>query len=483
MNQGILIAFCLALAAHGACWAQDKPGPNASEQQTARDALREMREMDSRKDQPPAEAPKPPERAAKPAPAQTLLAEEPATPQTRPAPRSAPARLSVPNETDRTEAARAYQTIQSAAFLKSLSSAERTAIVQKLLQSGADPAKDPAERYVVLEAVMEIAAKTGDAELLLQTAQTLGDFFTVDPLPVKVARLQETFKAVQDRRAFIQDIEPLIGEAVRADRYDLAVEVLDLALQASRLARDEQSARRLSVRGKDLREIQAQQAKVKGDIDALTRNPNDRDACFAVGNFLCLTKGDWDQGLPLLARGSEEVLKALAQRDLDNPTRTDKQLDLAEAWWSLASRQTALARRNVQLRAAKWYQAALPSLVGPEQTRVERRLAGIPLPPVSVVGRWEVTTTPGKGKSTSVVWAFHKDGKVVAEPGKQTGKWRKDHNVIRITWDAKPTQWQALRLPLRIKDTVGVGSTGEALAMTRLSEDPTAPPVAAAKKK
>lgn len=485
MPQRRFITLCLVLAACGASGAQEKPDPPADQQQAARDALRELLEMDAKKDaQPPAEAPAkapklPPARPAPDDEAQDPPATKSAS---KPATRSALVRLSVPGESDRAEAARAYQTIQSPGFLKSLSVEQRNVIVQKLLLGGADPAKDPAERYVVLEAAVEIAARTGDTELLLQSAQALADNFTVDCLPLKVAKLPEAAKAAPDKRAFIQDVEPLIDEAVQADRYDLAVEVLELALQMSRVARDEPAARRLSVRAKDLREIQAQQAKVKADIDALAKLPNDREACFSVGNFLCLTKGDWDNGLPLLARGSEELLKALAQRDIDNPTRTDKQLDLAEAWWALAGKQTGLARRNAQLRAARWYQAALPSLVGPEQVRVQRRLDSLPLPPVSLVGRWQVATAPPKGgKPSSAVWGFYKDGKVIVETTRQTGKWRRDRNAIRIAWDGKAAQWQALRLPLKLKDTVGVGSGGETLSMTRLSEDPT-PPMAAAKK-
>ena len=53
------------------------------------------------------------------------------------------------------------------------------------------------------------------------------------------------------------------------------------------------------------------------------KSKNSREACAAlqqdpeepagescsVGRYLCFSKGDWEKGLPLLARGSDETLK------------------------------------------------------------------------------------------------------------------------------------------------------------------------------
>src|SRR5262245_17696113 len=44
--------------------------------------------------------------------------------------------------------------------------------------------------------------------------------------------------------------------------------------------------------------------------------PLDAETCLKLGKLICFLKGDWQRGLPLLARGSDERLRELAHQDL-----------------------------------------------------------------------------------------------------------------------------------------------------------------------
>ena len=66
-----------------------------------------------------------------------------------------------------------------------------------------------------------------------------------------------------------------------------------------------------------------------------------------MGRHLCFTKGDWANGLPMLALGSDVALKALAAADLQGAATSEGQVKLGDAWWKVAKQ-----------RAIYWYARA-----------------------------------------------------------------------------------------------------------------------------
>jgi WD40 repeat protein len=98
--------------------------------------------------------------------------------------------------------------------------------------------------------------------------------------------------------------------------------------------------------------------------------------------YVCCRRGDWDRGLPLLARGNDPALHAAAVMDLASPTRPEAQVEVADTWWTLAATQAGHVRAALQRRAGYWYQQALPHLTGLTRGRVKENLKGIsPHPP------------------------------------------------------------------------------------------------------
>ena len=78
--------------------------------------------------------------------------------------------------------------------------------------------------------------------------------------------------------------------------------------------------------------IQAAQERLKTD-------PDDPDACLAVGRWYCFQQGDWDEGLKLLAKGSDAALKSLAAEELaSKPSKAEDKVARGDAWWDLAEK-------------------------------------------------------------------------------------------------------------------------------------------------
>jgi formylglycine-generating enzyme required for sulfatase activity len=116
-----------------------------------------------------------------------------------------------------------------------------------------------------------------------------------------------------------------------------------------------------------------QQARAK-----LEEQPTDPEANLAVGRYLCLSKGDWEKGIPMLALGSDPALKALAVRELEKTESPNAQVALADAWWDLAQGKTGPERESLLLRAGYWYQEAEASLTSElAKVKIRKRLEEI----------------------------------------------------------------------------------------------------------
>ena len=95
---------------------------------------------------------------------------------------------------------------------------------------------------------------------------------------------------------------------------------------------------------------------------------------MTVGQWYCFVKGDWEKGLPLLAKGSREDLAQLAKQDLAKPATATEQASVGDAWWALAEKDRTEAKASFRSRALFWYEKASPGLSGLEKVRVEKQI-------------------------------------------------------------------------------------------------------------
>src|SRR5205823_3905988 len=98
---------------------------------------------------------------------------------------------------------------------------------------------------------------------------------------------------------------------------------------------------------------------------------------LAAGKFYCFFKGDWSKGLPLLAKGADAKLAALARLDQANPTEPDKLKQLGDAWWDWAESQSAVVKTAGRVHAGDGYRNAQPNLTGLTKVAVDKRLEQI----------------------------------------------------------------------------------------------------------
>src|SRR5262249_3906295 len=127
-----------------------------------------------------------------------------------------------------------------------------------------------------------------------------------------------------------------------------------------------------TLRTKEVDRFRKEYPQVLAAETMLANDPKDAVASLTSGRHLCLVKGDWEKGLPLLAQGGDATLKALAEKDIAGPETAMAQFELANGWHELAQKQDSeLAKIRLQARALSWYQQALPGLSGINRSLAE----------------------------------------------------------------------------------------------------------------
>jgi hypothetical protein len=254
---------------------------------------------------------------------------------------------------------------------------------QGLYDVAAKDGSSPNERYMLLMKGAEIAATAGDLNLSLQGIDTLDADYDIDALEAKQKLLERFIAAGKpDQVAIaIPTAEQLVDQAVAADRYDIAVVLATTASKAvakSKIATHKEDEDRLSRRRHDIHLLEPIYAAAKKAQETLDKNSADAEANLTVGRWLCFYKGDWTTGLPMLARGSDEKLKALAEQEINSPTDADQQVQLADVWWDLAQKEAGIARDSLHLHAGNIYQEAMPNLPSAlKKATIDKRLAEI----------------------------------------------------------------------------------------------------------
>lgn len=156
-------------------------------------------------------------------------------------------------------------------------------------------------------------------------------------------------------------------------------------------------------------------------LDKLVKNPDDPDANTVAGKYASFVLGDYQEGLPLLAKSNDKNLKTLADHELD-PTHVATALQKVEMGdeWVLAIKKFPALWRIFFDRAGHWYKEAWPNLDA--AAKVKLRQQGAKLSEARPFGGarkgmpsgWVVTT--GVGGRPSVL-----DG-TIARIGSYSGK-------------------------------------------------------------
>jgi serine/threonine-protein kinase len=254
-------------------------------------------------------------------------------------------------------------------------------LAEKLHQQGIETRDDLTARFVLFREAHDLASQAGDLDGAFKAVDVLAREYAVDAIVMKTVTLEaasRTTKLPAGNKPLVEAALRLVDEAVVSDRYDVASRLLTVADVAARRV-TAGLAQVVEARTSETQQIEKEYKQVKPALETLAGGAKGKDAlspkdCLAVGRFLCVMKRDWASGLPLLARGSDAALQALAKADLAEPTEAAAQVKVGDTWWDLAESQAGFAKKQLRVRARYWYKQALPGLKGLTRTKVERRI-------------------------------------------------------------------------------------------------------------
>lgn len=261
---------------------------------------------------------------------------------------------------------------------------QKLALAEALLEQAAETDDDATARYALYQLSGSFALAAGDARVSLAVIEALDQEYDVDAWNMRNSVLPKIFETAKgkDFKAKIKQLavaaSGLAEDAVAEDEYETALQMSAVALEAARKARDVKAMKAAASRQGEIELIAEEFTTAKGALDELQKNPTDANASLIAGRFFCFSKGDWDRGLPLLAKGADAELQTLAKADIAAPSAPAEHVSLGDKWWDLAKQEHAQHQDQINLRAAFWYERALRKLTDSlTRLRLERRLKTI----------------------------------------------------------------------------------------------------------
>ncbi|MCY3023270.1 MAG: hypothetical protein NTW87_30195 [Planctomycetota bacterium] len=254
---------------------------------------------------------------------------------------------------------------------------DQSALAFKLLAKSGGTKDDPKAQYVLLREARDMAAKAGDVATAMAAIDQMAGIFEVDALDLQakaLASLRSNARTPDANKAVAEAALAAADHAVAKDIYDVATRLAEIATSTARVSGEPALAAQAQSRGQDVAKCQSAYVNVKVAVFNLSKNPNDADAKFKIGQFYCLVKDDRVAGLVYLSEGSNQTWGNLAKMELANPTEVAEMMKVADGYHGLIASETGAARDKLKQWAAQWYQKALPTATGITKAKIEQRL-------------------------------------------------------------------------------------------------------------
>jgi len=238
---------------------------------------------------------------------------------------------------------------------------------------------DPVDRWTLLSEALRLATEGGDAATALPIIDRIPNEFDVERNASRLEALSRL--AGKSTPTTAGDVgEAVLSVARDAEKVgdeDLAAKALTLGISLARKAKNADvlaDATRLQQLAKDRQRLSRELDPL---LKKLADDPANPELNLDAGRVLCLKADRWDEGLPLLAKGSDAALARLARNEAREPTSANAVIILADGWWDWAAGQKSPWKLLAQSHAAKLYGQVVNDLQGLDRARVEKRISQV----------------------------------------------------------------------------------------------------------
>ena len=283
----------------------------------------------------------------------------------------------LPDEATQAKALKLAKEVYGEAWTAAKIPSQKRELAQKFLHAADESENDPPSRYILLKLARDAATQATDGLLAFEAIDKMAEQFQIDDIEMKtnvLTTFSKRAKLPADHKSLGEQAAGLVDGAIAHNNIDVAVKLCELALPEARASRDADLLREVKSRSEQCRVLAKACQEMKEAAAVLDKKPDDALANLTVGKYYCFQIGDWEKGLPMLALGQDETLKAMAAQEIAGITKADDQVKVGDVWWNLAEKEQGKVQVNLRGRADYWYQQALPELSGLAKAKLEKRI-------------------------------------------------------------------------------------------------------------
>ncbi len=262
---------------------------------------------------------------------------------------------------------------------------EVKAFAQELLKEGGKNSNADATRYVLFEKAAELAASVGDVNTVMTAVDGLEVLTDSKLYKLRQNYLDSAIKKIREPELFAAAGNAYIALAeswVSVDAYDSAEDCLKSAYIAARGARNKTMREEAVRRKKEISDLEKEYRKAEKALKILETKPDAPEANLDAGSYYCFVKGNWEKGLPMLAKGPDSSLKEIAARDVKFSSLSDEDvvwekdgvIKLGDGWLELAEKERdKTLKGHMASRAGFWYDKVVATLEGLQKKLFENK--------------------------------------------------------------------------------------------------------------
>ena len=274
----------------------------------------------------------------------------------------APLRLPIPNAEARRAADKQVRDIFQAEFAAAKRPAEKSALAEMLFRHAQNDGDDAVAQYALFDAARALAVEADEFQLTFSVIEELVARFELNKYELKAAALtagSKELRSVIAQRGFCERIVETVDAAASEEQFDDATKLVPLLSASASKIKDASLRKDFLARHSELKQLQTQWAAIAKAKSALEKTPDDEVANGTYGRYLCLLAGNWEKGLPILAKGADSTLSKAAKQELEKQATPEEQLSLADTWWTAGQSESGIAKQNLLLQAKVHYEKAV----------------------------------------------------------------------------------------------------------------------------
>ncbi|MCE9557143.1 MAG: hypothetical protein K8T91_27665 [Planctomycetes bacterium] len=246
---------------------------------------------------------------------------------------------------------------QYAAEYADASQQGRLALITKL-RTEALRSSELTRRYAMLNEIRGLASANRDVNGAWQSIDLMEMTFDIDGTTLRTEAIQELMgpaEASSAPRDIAQKYHELLQRALWTGRFVSAEKTFEPALAAAKLSGDAVLQTTMAATVNSLRALAREEEAAEKAHALLEKNPNDAEANFLWGRFLCLMRNDFTQGLPLLAQGANKTYQSAAKAELATPVVPSMRKQAGDLWWDVQKEEGPAGRQRAMRRVMYWY--------------------------------------------------------------------------------------------------------------------------------